>query len=166
MKYLYIGDLKTVLEYTEDNHGGVRKEFSSVEEFRDVLELVRGVVFQTPLVLCDISALSFRMAYMLKFVETFTSDLIVVGSYDNILPTILSRFDVIKKFRVTDSFESPDSEQLKLKLFSDFKYIDNVHAMKTIETFYPSFMPFYLKTQKAKARRSVLSLATEFAGQV
>lgn len=163
MNFLYIGDLGSTIEYAKRRHSSaIEQSFSSVDEFREVMQLIDRVSLDSTLILSDISSLSFRMAYMLKFIDKYPGKhLVLVGSYDNIIPTILSRVDKVRKFGLEDTYKAEDVSQLKFKIFTDSHYIDHRNAMKTIAEFYPRFMPFYLKTQKVKARRSVLSLAME-----
>lgn len=162
MNFLYLGELRPTLEYVKKKHGGVEQSFSTVEEFKEVMQLLNQAAIPSTLILSDISTLSFRMSYMLKFIDKYPGNtLVLVGSYDNILPTVLSRMSWVKKFGLKDVYTSKDVSQLKMNIFTDTQYIDNRNAMRTIAQYYPEFMPFYLKTQKVKARRSVLSLAME-----
>lgn len=167
MKELYIGHIPTTLINVQRIHPHVVvKSFVTVDEFKDFYSSMYKVQLGCPLIISDLSMLDFRMAYALKFIEEFTGDLIVLASRDNILPTILSRFDRVHKMRQDESNVSLDPEYLKSNLLSDFSYIDDEKARRTIEQSFPTFMPFYLQTQKVKARRSVLMLAMELADRV
>ena len=160
MVYLYTGEVREVLDLI-NLPLAIHKSFSTVEEYKLVMASIEEVHFATPLILSDISLLSFRMAYMLKFIENYPNDLYLVGSFDNIIPTILSRVDEVSKLPYIDPYRGEDLEQFQQELLSDSSYIDHQQALQSIYKHAPEFLPFYLKTQKAKARRGVLELMAE-----
>lgn len=155
MKVLYIGDMENVLDSVQAKRSVIRA-MQSVDDFKEIYNEFKGIRFTVPLVLYDLSLLYFRQSYLLKFIEDFPTHLLCLASYDNILSTVLSRFNkVIKNVHIPEILER-DPAQLDEIFMSETHYINEFQTRKLIANHAPTFMPFYLSTKKAKSQRKLL----------
>ena len=70
MKVLYIGNVESVLDSMQGKPSVVRY-IQSVDDFKEMYNEFQGIQFSVPLILHDLSFLSFRQSYLLKFIEDF-----------------------------------------------------------------------------------------------
>lgn len=86
---------------------------STVEEARQTIHDLRGVVSSHPAVLTDVSRLHHKQSILLKFVEESQLPLILLSSRDNITSVLLSRMKrVVKKTEIVP-VERDDPQALK-----------------------------------------------------
>jgi hypothetical protein len=157
MKILYIGDMESRIEQIK-KYRSITRSFQNVDDFKLIYSEFSGLIPILPVVFYDISSLTFRQSYMLKFVEEFPTTLVCLASEDNIIPTLASRFThIVKDIHVPD-WSDVDIIDLDDIFSSETQYIDDAQAKKLIFAHSPALMPFYLHTQKAKARRKLLQL--------
>ena len=155
MKVLYIGNIGNVLDSFQHKPSVVRY-MESVDDFKEVYADLRGMKFSVPLILHDLSLLSFRQSYLLKFIEDFSTNLLCLASRDNMLPTIISRFSKVVKLVEAAPPKERNTLLLDEIFLSETHYINDRQARQLIADNAPTLMPFYLSTIKAKAQRKLL----------